>query len=170
MSIKANPKKNKDYSLPVLFGVFAVLLIVMITVLCIPQTAEFVPPAFETAAVQGVPEVAESMGYTELYKEGMAYRVSVCGIPAVDGQNLTVYFTNTEGNEKNLKLRVLDTDGNVLGESGLLKPGEYVKTVTLTKALSAGENIKLKIMGYEPETYESAGSVSLNVTVGGISE
>ena len=169
MRIKTNSKKNKEYTVPILFGVFAVLLIVMITALCIPKTPEFVPPAFE-AAVQGTPEVEESMGYTELYKEGMAYRVSVCGVPTVDGQDLTVYFTNTEGNETYLKLRVLDTGGNNLGETGLLKPGEYVKTVTLDKTLALGENIKLKIMGYEPETYESAGSVSLNVTVGGISE
>ena len=170
MSVKANSKKNKDYTLPILFGVFAVLLIVMITALCIPKATEFVPPNFETSAVQGTPEVEESMGYTELYKEGMAYRVAACGMPTVDGQNLTVYFTNTEGNEKNLKLRVLDTEGNILGETGLIKPGEYVKNVTLSKTLDAGEKIKLKIMGYEPETYESAGSVSLNVTVGGISE
>ena len=46
MSIKANSKKNKDYTLPILFGVFAVLLIVMITALCIPKTPEFVRPAF----------------------------------------------------------------------------------------------------------------------------
>ena len=169
MRIKTNSKKNKEYTVPILFGVFAVLLIVMITALCIPKTPEFVPPAFE-AAVQGTPEVEESMGYTELYKEGMAYRVSVCGVPTVDGQDLTVYFTNTEGNETYLKLRVLDTGGNILGETGLLKPGEYVKTVTLDKTLALGENIKLKIMGYEPETYESAGSVSLNVTVGGINQ
>ena len=169
MRIKTNSKKNKEYTVPILFGVFAVLLIVMITALCIPKTPEFVPPAFE-AAVQGTPEVEESMGYTELYKEGMAYRVSVCGVPTVDGQDLTVYFTNTEGNETYLKLRVLDTGGNNLGETGLLKPGEYVKTVTLDKTLAAGENLKLKIMGYEPETYESAGSVSLNVTVGGINQ
>ena len=170
MRIKANSKKNNDYTVPILFGVFAVLLIVMITALCIPKTPEFVPPDFDAAAVQGTPEVAEDMGYTELYKEGMAYRVSVCGVPTVDRQDLTVYFTNTEGNEKNLKLRVLDTEGNILGETGLIKPGEYVKNVTLSKTLDAGEKIKLKIMGYEPETYESAGSVYLNVTVGGISE
>ena len=95
MRIKTNSKKNKEYTVPILFGVFAVLLIVMITALCIPKTPEFVPPAFEAAAVQGTPEVEESMGYTELYKEGMAYRVSVCGVPTVDGQDLTVYFTNT---------------------------------------------------------------------------
>ena len=64
MRIKTNSKKNKDHTLPILFGVFAVLLIVMITALCIPKTPEFVPPAFEAAAVQGTPEVEESMGYT----------------------------------------------------------------------------------------------------------
>ena len=170
MSITANSKKNKDYTLPILFGVFAVLLIVMITVLCIPKTPEFVPPDFEAATVQGTPEVEESMGYTELYKEGMAYRVSVCGVPTVDGQDLTVYFTNTEGNEKYLKLRVLDENDNILGETGLIRPGEYVKTVTLAKTLAAGEKIKLKIMGYEPETYFSAGSATLNTTIGGASQ
>ena len=57
MSVKAISKRNKDYTLPILFGVFAVLLIVMITALCIPKATEFVPPDFETSAVQGTPEV-----------------------------------------------------------------------------------------------------------------
>ena len=85
MRIKTNSKKNKDDTLPILFGVFAVLLIVMITALCIPKTTEFVPPDFEAAAVRGTPEVEESMGYTDPYKEGMASRVSVRGVPTVHG-------------------------------------------------------------------------------------
>ncbi len=163
-------KKQQDKTLPILGGVFAVVLIVMIVALCIPKTApkgEFTPPAFEPAAVQGKPEVDENLGYTELYQEGMAYRVSICGVPQINGNELTVYFTNTEGNEKYLKLRVLDEKGNILGETGLLKSGEYVKSVTLSKELSAGTKIKLKVMSYEPEDYTSAGSVALNVTVGG---
>lgn len=163
-----NPKNNKKYTLPILCGVFALLFVGMVVALCMPKTAKFTPPDFDSASVQGVPTVEESMGYTELYQDGMAYRVSVCGVPVADGKELTVYFTNTESNETNLKLRVLDEKGNILGETGLVKPGEYVKTVKLNKELTAGTNIKLKIMGYEPETYESAGSVSLNVTVGGI--
>lgn len=108
-----------------------------------------------------------SFGYTELYQDGMAYRVSVCGVPQINGNELTVYFTNTEGNEQYLKLRVLDEKGNTLGETGLLKSGEYVKTVTLSKELPVGTKIKLKVMSYEPEDYTSAGSVAMNVTVGG---
>lgn len=32
-----------------------------------------------------------------------------------------------------LKLRVLDTGGDILGETGLLNPGEYVKTSNADK-------------------------------------
>lgn len=172
MSKAKQIKKKKDYTVPILGGVFAAVLILMVVVLCIPKEAEkgeFVPPAFDSAAVTGTPEVDEALGYTELYQDGMAYRVSVCGVVTMDGKDAVVYFTNAESNEKYLKLRVLDAVGNILGESGLLKPGEYVKSVELTEKLAAGTKIKLKIMGYEPEDYSSAGSVSLNVTVGGAS-
>lgn len=148
--------------------IFVFVLIVMIVALCIPKNTSkgvFVPPAFESMAVSGTPDVPEMLGYTELYQEGMAYRVSVCGVPLVEGQSLSIYFTNTEGNEKYLKLRVLDTEGNILGETGLLQPGEYVECVELAETLSSGTAVKLKIMGYEPEDYSSAGSVVLNVTV-----
>lgn len=166
-------RKKKDYTVPILGAVFAAVLIFMIVAICVPKEAEkgeFTPPAFESAALVGTPEVPEGLGYTELYQDGMAYRVSVCGVVTMDGRNAIVYFTNAESNEKWLKLRVLDAEGNILGESGLLKPGEYVESVTLTKELAVGTAIKLKIMGYEPEDYTSAGSVSLNVTVGGASQ
>lgn len=159
------PEKKKKYTLPVLIGVFAALFIVMTVALCIPKEPEFLPPDFDTRAVSGMPDVDDGMGYTELYKEGMSYRVSVCGMPTVSENELILYFTNSEGNEKYLKLRVFDENGNVLGETGLLKPNEYVKSVTLNKTVTADTKLKLKVMGYEPQTYESAGSVSLNVVV-----
>lgn len=161
-------KSQKDRILPVLSIVFAVVLIFMLIALSMPIKSEkgaFVPPAFENMAVSGTPDVPEMLGYTELYQEGMAYRVSVCGVPLVEGQSLSVYFTNAESNEKYLKLRVLDEQGSILGETGLLQPGEYVENVELAETLSSGTAVKLKIMGYEPEDYSSAGSVVLNVTV-----
>lgn len=142
----------------------------MIIALCVPKPegkSKFVPPAFENNAVQGTPEIDAEMGYTELYQEGMAYRVCVCGTPVINGRSLNVYFTNVEINDKYLKLRVLDQEGNILGETGLLRPGEYVETVTLSKELVSEAQIKLKIMSYEPDTYESAGAVILNVQVKG---
>lgn len=159
-------RNQKSYTLPVLGGVFAVALLVMAAALFFREASKdtFTPPPFESAAVAGVPEVSEELGYTQLYKEGMVYRVSICGIVTMEEQDAIVYFTNTEGNEKYLKLRVLDEQEQVLGETGLLKPGEYVKAVALNKELKPGTPIKLKVMGYQPETYESAGCVTLSVT------
>ena len=50
----------------------------------------------------------------------------------------------------------LDMYTALLGGEGIVK-------------LSNGTKIKLKIMGYEPETYFSAGSATLNTAIGGAS-
>lgn len=159
----SQPKPHNRYTLPILAGAFVLLLAGMVAALCVPRTAAFVPPEFEPSAVVGEPTVDEGLGYTELYREGMAYRLAVCGEPTVSGDTLTVYFTNHGENAVYLKLRVLDKSGAILGETGLLRPGEYCPSVTLNQPVAADTEITLKIMGYQPETYESAGSVSLNV-------
>ena len=147
----------------------AVSLVVMILVLCgtrPSEEGEFSPPPFDANAVVGVPDVPASLGYASPYREGMAYRFSVCGNIRPEDGKAAVYLTNDRENTVYLKLRILDENGSILGETGLIKPGEYVKDVTLDRALSPGMRIKLKIMGYEPETYASAGAVVLNTTVG----
>ena len=52
--------------------------------------------------------------------------------------------------------------GNIVGETGLVRPGEYVKEVSLSRRIPCGTPVNLKIMGYEPETYKSAGAVTLS--------
>ncbi len=172
MRNKKKPIRKKRNMLAILCGVLALVAVVMVVALCIPKTPDkgaFVPPALDGSAVQGTPEVAAELGYTEFFMTGMAYRVSLCGMPTLEDNALTVYFTSPEVNEKYLKLRVLDSKGNTLGETGLIRPGEYVQTVTLDKRVAPGTKIALKIMGYEPETYESAGSIAINVTIAGTS-
>ena len=169
--MKKNPKTNK--TVPVLCGVLAIALAVMAAALFFggkQGTAEFIQPPFDAAAMAGVPEVPESLGYISPYQEGMGYRFSVCGNVVMEGNAAAVYLTNPEGNDVWLKLRVLDENDNILGETGLIRPGEYVKDVALTENLTAGTKIKLKIMGYEPETYFSAGSATLNTTIGSASQ
>lgn len=162
-------KSKKSYIVPLLMVVFLLAALTMIWVLCNLKSDKmdtFTPPPFETEAVDGVPTVSEYLGYTELYQEGMAYRVSICGVVTMKEEQARVYFTNAESNTKYLKLRILDEQDQILGETGLLKPGQYVEWVQLSERLEPGTNIRLKIMGYEPETYESAGSVVLRVTIG----
>ena len=59
---------------------------------------------------------------------------------------------------------ILAVNPNILGETGLVRPGEYVQTVALTTIPKSGTPITLKIMAYEPDTYYSAGAASLNTT------
>lgn len=130
-------------------------------------TENFTPPPFEQEAVSGEPEVSENLGYSPLDIPG-AYRVSLCGKVVEEGGCADVWFTNHAENTVWMKLRVLDAQGNILGETGLLKPGEYVQSVELTGAdvsLEDGMELQLKIMAYEPDTYHSAGSAVLNTTL-----
>lgn len=169
----ANKKGKTAYkggkAVPILGAVLAVLAAGMIAALCLPKSSssEFTPPPFEENAAAGVPEVAEELGYSSPYKEGMSYRFSVCGNVTTEGQSAVVYLTNPAENTVWMKVRLLDGSGAVLGESGLIKPGEYVRAIALTAPVAEGTKVKLKIMGYEPETYLSAGAVTLNTAIGG---
>ena len=125
---------------------------------------EFVPPAFESAAEAGMPTVMDS-SWTQLHRDGMDFSAHLCGKLTLNRKAADVYFTNDSGNTVWLKLRILDENDQILAETGLLKPDEYVKTVHFTKIPQPGDIIKLKIMAYEPETYYSAGAVTLYTTV-----
>ncbi len=165
--------KEKSYILPVLFIVPVVILCVMLFALLrkpTSKTADFTPPPFDNSAQQGTPNVPEELGYSSPYKEGMAYRFSICGNVTLENGGAVVYLTNAAENQVWLKVRIIDESGKTLGESGLIKPNEYVRSVPLDTLPNSRVKISLKIMGYEPETYRSAGSVTLNTTVGGKSK
>ncbi len=146
--------------------VLAVALLISTVAMQQPTKGEFIPPAFETAAVTGTPEVPEQLVYKELYQAGMHFCAWVCVAPIQQDGEALVYFTNPASNDVWMKLRILGADGETVGESGLLRPGEYVESVKLTQALAEGAAIHLKIMTYEPETYFSMGSVGVNTTLG----
>ena len=127
------------------------------------KQAEFTPPPFEDSAMSGVPGPDGANGYRELDCE--VYKIGVSGDVILENGALDVYLTNLEENNVWLKLRVLDEDGNILGETGLIRPGEYVRSVKIQKAPPLGSPIHIKVMGYEPETYYSAGAVTLTTTL-----
>ena len=156
-------KQMKNYILPLAAVLCAVSLAVMVFALTRQEVqtemGEFTPPPFDSAAVVGTPEVPDGLGYNEL--DCQVYKVSLCGKLNADGH---IWLTNPESNEVWLKVRILDAKGNILGETGLVRPGEYVQTVELTTIPKSGTPITLKIMAYEPDTYYSAGAASLNTT------
>ena len=144
-----------------------VSVVVMICALVTPKTVmgQFVPPPFEAAAEIGTPQIPDGLGWQEL--DAKAYKVGLCGELIPDGQAVDVWFTNPESNTIWMKLRLMDSKGNLLGETGLIRPGEYVRSVTLSTVPTAGSALVMKVMAYEPETYTSAGVVSMQTIMGG---
>lgn len=130
---------------------------------------EFTPPTFDNAAVAGTVEETDELkglGWSKLQKEGMTYAVYICGGILINEQNQAdLWFYNIPENESWLKLRIFDAQGQVIAETGLIKPGEYLQTVQFTRAVADDEDMTIKVMGYEPETYLSAGAVSLKPAV-----
>lgn len=140
-------------------------LIAMLTVIAItrnePESAGFTPPEFDSAAVLGSPDVPENMGYTPIEVE-VGYKAFVCGeLKAVNG-SVDVYFTSAAENAVWMKLKLLDESGKTLGETGVIKPGEYVKAIKLDSIPGSTAAVKLKIIAYQPDTWYSMGTVSLN--------
>lgn len=127
----------------------------------------FTPPPFDSAAVTGVPEVDEELGWSELaIRDG--YVVHLCGVLNADADGtVPVWFSSDGGNDVWLKLRLKSAEGETLGETGILRPGEYVECLRLNDraAVKNGMAVTLQVMGYEPETYYSAGSVGLATTL-----
>ncbi len=155
-------KKNAQMIVLVVLCVASVA--VMILVLCYGNTgAAFTPPPFDPAAKSGTPQVPAGMGYQEL--DVGVFRVGLCGEIRPENGTADVWLTNPAENRVWLKLRVLDGAGNVLGQTGLLRPGEYVRQVALENPPGPGMPIILKVMSYEPETYHSAGALELNTVI-----
>lgn len=127
------------------------------------EKADFTPPPFDATAVQGTPEVPEGLGWSEI--DAQVYRASICSVIIAEEGTADVWLTNPENNEVWLKLRLIDSSGQVLGETGIIRPGEYVQSVKLNTEVETGESVSMKLMGYVPETYYSAGSVTLNTSI-----
>ena len=167
-------KKQNLKSLPAylwVLGVICVILLIATVIAAIVAAnrepeVQFIPPAFESAAEAGMPQVPQGLGWEELHKDEMNFSVYICGSIALEDGAAVVYFTNPEANDVWLKLRICDEEGKVLGETGLLKPGEYLRAVPLVQETALGTPVKIRIMGYEPQTYMSRGSISVNTVVG----
>lgn len=132
-----------------------------------PHEVEYTPPSFENEAIEGAPEAGELAAYgtMEIPLSSGSCKVSMDAAPKLNDQNLEVYFTNEAGNDVWLKLIIYDAQGDVVGESGILRSGEYVKSVVLNEAVADGEKLGAKILTYEADTYYSLGAAGATILV-----
>lgn len=126
---------------------------------------EFTPPSFAENALAGVPDPTEVEGLpygTLTLSAGISVSM-VSELTADENGDVEIWFTAPESNQGWVMLRLTDGQGNVLGETGLLKPGRYIRTMHLDTVPKSGGIILAKILTYEPDTYYSMGSASAQV-------
>lgn len=151
----------------ILLGLAVLVALLLVAVLFSPKPApkpvvgQFVPPPFDANAVKGAPtvEFPQIYGTLKLNDDAM---VRLYSTPVVEDGKLLVLFTTAEENACWVRLRICDEKGNVLGQTGLLRAGEYVEYVELSQSPKS-KNLLAKILTYEPETYYSLGTANVNL-------
>ena len=142
------------------------VLIALVAVVTRPQNVirgEFVPPAFEEKALVGAPEVPDTAQYgTMTVSEGFAF--GMMATPTLEGNDLALYLASPATNTVWLLVRVYDESGELLGESGLIRPGEYLPALTLT-ALPESETVRASVLSYEMPTYYSMGAANATLHI-----
>ena len=120
------------------------------------------PPEFEADAQQGLPAPDESLGFSSVTAPA-GFSVGLCGAmyQQQDG-SLIIYLTNPETNDVNIRCQIKNEDGDLLYESGVLKPNEYLERLyPVTKLKNEALEIQVLIYGYEPDTWYSKGAIIL---------
>lgn len=128
--------------------------------LAVADIARRIPnlPGDELSATLGQVDKTQVTDFKYIDDENVPYQFGLKSPPAYDTKTgrLELWLENPKTNQTMIKAQALSADGTALGETGLIAPGQYVRDIKLS-----GEPAVLKIMGYEPETYYSAGSFEL---------
>jgi hypothetical protein len=152
---------KKERKIILYFAILCVLtMAIMIIALNVPKSAQmgdFIPPEFDAFAQKGEPDIPENLGFIEPYADGMEFRAGFCGNLIIEQNTAKIYFTNKDGNNVWIMLRILDENGNILAQTGLLRPGEYIENISFKITPQNGQKVICKVMAYEPETYFSKG-------------
>lgn len=120
----------------------------------------FTPPPFEENVKKGAPLVNDSDAQYTRAAIGEENMFSMCLCPLYKNGSATIYFSSDIGNTAYLLIKLYDEDGNLIGQSGLVNPGEYVERITISMVPTEDTEISARVLTYEPETYYSMGTVN----------
>ncbi len=147
------------------------LIYVIVLTVCIGMTAGIYyvtrptimsHPDFEPGVASGAPEVEKEYAYSTLTVSD-DYIIKLCGVPKLDGKMLHLNLTNPKGNYVWFRAEVLNADGDIIGSTGVIKTNEYMPAIELAQAIGKDDKVTVRIVGYMPYTWHSAGNVNLKI-------
>lgn len=165
--------ERSEKRLLILLSALLVLLLLVTAVFVLHRRADassvgFELPAFDASAVPGVPAVTDERAhYGELELPITKGRcvVAADATPALEDGALNVFLTSYADNTVYIRLIIYSDSGEIIGESGLLRPGEYLRSVSLALEPSSGATLRAKLLTYAPDTYYSMGSAGVSFCV-----
>ncbi len=164
--------KREKIILAVMSAIFGIMLIVL-CVLAVKKhdkqptqeksvvVVPFSAPEFDSNAVSGEPQNVNDESFQVLNMADFTFKI--CGEPAASNEGAELWLTNLAVNPAWMRAEIYDENENLLGSSGVIKTDFYVQTVPTSSPLSQGQKIAVKVYFYEPETYYSMGTFTLNL-------
>ncbi len=124
------------------------------------------PPAFEQNAVPGVPTPPENMAYSPVNAEG-GFAFALAGnLYQQENGELCIYLTNPTDSGVWLMCEIESPHYGVVYKSGVIKQGEYVERLApLMEFPNEASKIELRVYGFNPDDWQSKGTVYLNTTL-----
>ena len=160
--------KQQKTILTVVGILLAVAIVATVIVYFVTRNeSDFTPPDFDVAAKKGYPTVTDPAAQFQKVTASENFAFSMCLCPTYENGAARICFASEITNQAYLLIRLYDADGELIGQSGLVKPGQYVESVAISLVPTKDMDISAKIFSYEPNTYYSMGTVSgeLNLRV-----
>ena len=136
------------------------ILIIAISIIIALNIKFYDKPKEDKAAKEGIPTIEEQYEYSTLVIND-GYEIGLCGKPKIEEDKINLYITNMEQNEVWLKAEILNEEEKIIGQTGIIKPNQYVQSIEIEEKIEGTVNIK--IVEYEIDTYRSKGSVNLKI-------
>lgn len=153
--------KNQKTVITVVGVILAVFIAATVAVFVYKQNdSGFVPPDFDANAVSGYPTVVDEYAQYQNIRVNEDFAFSMCLCPRYNNGKAEIYLAAAKDNNAYTLIKLYDKDGALIGESGLLKPGEYVQYVDIAFVPSEDTEITARVLSYEPKTYYSLGTAS----------
>ncbi|WP_165252080.1 flagellar protein FliS [Adlercreutzia sp. ZJ304] len=169
---KARPTAQGGGNKRTIFIVIACVIIALVVWLCVWLFACNGNSLFDPNAQTGqAPYKSEEEMQAELdrvVEEGM-FNISIASvIEFADGTSSgTAYIENVPGNRYNMQVTITDDNsGDVLYESGVLQPNQFIESIVLVKDLEAGTYpATATFTALDPTTYDQVGQAAAKITL-----